>query len=188
MKKGQRKNVKPLRGDESKQIIDDYMGGFSMETLKRRYRRSVQTIREILERQGIPIRSLNFYKIRERNPRFGKKLSEEHKARIAGGAKKRMGENNGSWKGGIRISKHRTGRKIRIILCPKHPSADSNGYVSEHRLVMEKLLRRNLLKEEVIHHIDGNPLNNDPDNLMLFPNNQVHLAYHRKIRGKKNEA
>jgi len=41
------------------------------------------------------------------------------------------------------------------------------GYISEHRIVMELSLGRRLKKGEVIHHIDGNKLNNNIDNLVL---------------------
>lgn len=41
------------------------------------------------------------------------------------------------------------------------------GYVNEHRIVMELHLGRRLVKGEVIHHIDGNKLNNDISNLVL---------------------
>lgn len=41
------------------------------------------------------------------------------------------------------------------------------GYVSEHRIVIELQLNRRLKKGEVIHHIDGNKINNNPKNLFL---------------------
>ncbi len=56
---------------------------------------------------------------------------------------------------------------------------DKKGYVqvkangifqAEHRVVMEKILGRPLRKGEVVHHIDGNPINNSPSNLELWLN------------------
>lgn len=38
----------------------------------------------------------------------------------------------------------------------------------EHRTVAEKKLGRKLLDEEVVHHIDGDPRNNDPANLEVL--------------------
>lgn len=35
---------------------------------------------------------------------------------------------------------------------------------------------------EVIHHIDGNPFNNDPSNLMRFQNHADHMKYHAAQR------
>jgi len=40
-------------------------------------------------------------------------------------------------------------------------------YVYEHRFVLEKMLGRFLVSNEVAHHVDGNPLNNDPSNIEL---------------------
>lgn len=40
--------------------------------------------------------------------------------------------------------------------------------VREHRAIMERLIGRSLLPGEVVHHKDGNKLNNSPDNLMLM--------------------
>src|SRR5574344_566891 len=40
-------------------------------------------------------------------------------------------------------------------------------FVSYPRLVMEQYLHRKLLHNEQIHHIDGNPLNNDINNLEI---------------------
>jgi len=40
--------------------------------------------------------------------------------------------------------------------------------VAEHRHVMELKLGRKLTSAEIVHHGDGNPLNNDPSNLVVL--------------------
>ena len=75
------------------------------------------------------------------------------------------------WKGGSTIDRN----GYRLMLCRSHPFANSSGYVREHRLVMEEVLGRYLTPLEVVHHIDGNKLNNAPENLELFANNSEHL-------------
>ena len=66
------------------------------------------------------------------------------------------------------------------ILCfsPNHPFTNNNGYVLEHRLVAEKCLGRLLLKEEVVHHINGIKDDNRPENLYLFETNGKHTSFH----------
>lgn len=82
-------------------------------------------------------------------------------------------EKNFFWNGG------RTEDQDRYVLLkmPGHPHATKQGYVREHRLVMEKMLGRYLDPVEVVHHRDSNKANNDPSNLMLFANNAEHLLY-----------
>lgn len=49
--------------------------------------------------------------------------------------------------------------------------------VLEHRYVMEKVLGRPLRPDEIIHHKDGNPLNNHPDNLQIMTQS-THMILH----------
>lgn len=81
------------------------------------------------------------------------------------------GNRNGNWNGGTR----KDGEYV-LVLCPSHPYARVSGYVCEHRLVMEEMLGRLLEPDEVVHHIDDDPSNNEPENLMLFQNNAVHIS------------
>jgi hypothetical protein len=67
--------------------------------------------------------------------------------------------------GGSRFAMAEGYVKIHI---PGHPTANGDGYVLEHRLVMEQVLGRNLLKGESVHHKNGRRDDNRPENLELW--------------------
>lgn len=74
------------------------------------------------------------------------------------------GPKNGSWNG-----RRTTDGKYMLVRVGTH-------YVPEHRVVMEKMVGRPLDPKEVVHHKNGNPQDNRPENLVLFSDNATHLA------------
>jgi hypothetical protein len=88
------------------------------------------------------------------------------------------GNKHPNWKGGRYF--HSDGYVYNLL-----PDGKEN-YIMEHRIIMEHMIGRKLLKGEVVHHIDENKSNNNPLNLILFFNNIAHRKYHN-ILHKKNE-
>lgn len=88
------------------------------------------------------------------------------------------GINSINYHGGIKLDVRRgwiNGVSIRRM---NHPDATVNGYVPEHRLVMEKLIGRRLRSDEIVHHIDLDPSNNSPENLLLIESHSMHGLLH----------
>jgi hypothetical protein len=87
------------------------------------------------------------------------------------------GSSNPAWKGGVTYRRRRGNYvSVRYVRCPPPlmPMARKDGYVMEHRMIMAMMVCRCLTRTEVVHHIDHNPLNNDPSNLELWPDNRLH--------------
>ena len=69
------------------------------------------------------------------------------------------------------------GERSKIIRITKdHPfyRTSNKGNVSEPRLIMAKYLNRNLTKDDVVYHKDGDKDNNDISNLIVLTRREYH--------------
>ena len=75
----------------------------------------------------------------------------------------------------------------RMLYTPSHPKAIKagcwKGFVYEHTLVAEKMLKRPLRVNEVVHHLDGSRSNNRSYNLLVLERSQ-HLKLHAFLKYK----
>lgn len=62
-----------------------------------------------------------------------------------------------------------------------HPLANSNGYVTVHRISAEEYMGQSLATGERVHHINSDRLNNDRDNLAVLPSQTVHAQIHKYV-------
>lgn len=110
--------------------------------------------------------------------------TKESKIKIGKNTPKRFGEKNHAWKGGRTIAKC----GYVLIRSTKHPFKNRMGYVQEHRLVMENHLGRYLKKEEHVHHINENKLDNRIENLQIVSNSdhgKIHLE--NRLKNEKGQ-
>jgi len=154
---GRDKRIKQV---SSQEIVHFYRRNLTFKQIAEKFRISNRRISQILKSEKVVLK-VGFQGPHSENSRkkMGLKLSKHP-----------------HWKGGKSI----TGSGHILIKRPDHPFPDRQGYVLEHRLVMEKHLGRYLKRSEVVHHINDNPSDNRLSNLMLFPNNAAHSSFHRR--------
>jgi hypothetical protein len=129
------------------------------EWLENQYVKEKKSLREIAERCKVDFKTIHYWVRAFKLPR--QPVGD------------RPGERCKKWKGG-KTKVH--GYAVRMI---------HGNYFPEHRIVAATVLKRGLRKGEVIHHIDINPLNNDPSNLYVFPSQKEHKTYHMALKYRK---
>lgn len=55
----------------------------------------------------------------------------------------------------------------------------NNKYRMQHVLIAERALGKRLPKGSVVHHVNGDPADNTPTNLVVCPDQDYHLLLHR---------
>lgn len=155
---------------------------------------SITTVFNYLKKYGIETRSKKdtfTFKGRKqskevieiiRKTHKGKVLSKETKEKISE-SHKGLNRTNNKWNAHV---KNREDGYIQVYK-PEHPHANKDGYVMEHRLVMEEVLGRYIKENEVIHHINRNRKDNRPENLMIFSSISDHMRYHGYFRKKERK-
>jgi hypothetical protein len=68
------------------------------------------------------------------------------------------------------------------IHVPAHPRASQSGEVYEHVIIAERALGRYLPDGVEIHHVDENPRNNTPGNLVICQSKAYHKLLHVRMR------
>ena len=74
-----------------------------------------------------------------------------------------VGDRAANWRGGIRYDRDRV-----MVYAPDNPMANAHGYVYRYRIVAAELIGRPLAPEEIVHHLDGDETNDDPENLTVI--------------------
>lgn len=90
------------------------------------------------------------------------------------------GINNPMWKGGKKTGK---GGYV-LVWRPDHLYSNAQGYVSEHRMVMEEHIGRYLTPTEIVHHVNKNRQDNRIENLQLMESNSAHATLESKLRNR----
>lgn len=89
-----------------------------------------------------------------------------------------MATNNYTPKGRIKRSGY------WYLRLPDHPHSGKQGYIAEHRIIVEQNLGRYLLFEETVHHINGDKTDNRLENLELYATRGQHTLHHPEVVDK----
>lgn len=160
-----------------KEVIALYEDGLTGDDIADRFGVSGTAVRRQLERWDVPRRTRKILLSPEREAemveRYENGESSLELAAAYGISKPVILRRLKAAGANMRRSGRKRGTEARYVttfLMDDHPlraMASKNGNVMEHRLVMAEHLGRPLLKDETIHHINGDKRDNRLENLQL---------------------
>ncbi len=144
-----------LSGESSSDIADDL--GISAVHVRRVLKGASVTLRSASEGKKL---ALSRADVREKMSRAatGRKLSEKAKARL----RERVGPLNHNWMAGLTLS------SSGYLQFTNSQENGVNAGRLLHQVIAEWKYERRTGQGEHVHHIDGNKLNNDPNNLIIL--------------------
>lgn len=124
--------------------------------------------------------------------RLGKAHTAESRTKM--GANPPTGERSSQWKGGRYVSKGYVHVLARTLPAETQaiiaPMVGKNGYILEHRAVAAATAGRALTTDDVVHHVNGEKMDNRPENLAVTPradHSMEHREFERKFRALQAE-
>ena len=160
----------------------------SEELLKSLYVDELKSIKEISREISVPLSTVRFWLIE-----YGLLRSKADAIRLAKKQGKFSSPTNGQkrvfteqWKENIATARRRimAGKAKGVSKKPngylEHTTGENKGR-SVHVALMENVIGRRILREEVVHHIDHNRSNNALENLQLMTR-----AKHASLHAKEN--
>lgn len=139
---------------------------------------TAQAVRRSLKADGVQLRNLSqAMKLSHNRPEIVKKLSESatgrrHSEKTKENMRQVIGANHPLWRAGLTIS---AGGYLQFTSSPAN--GDHAGRLL-HQVICEWKEGKKLREGFHVHHIDGNKLNNHPDNLISMPASE-HARLHK---------
>ena len=157
-----------LAGHERKKlaalVARKYINGCSLNYLATRLGWCSGTIRNLIIESGVRLRSRG----------EGTQLSYLDPSRPRGNGL--SGESHPAWNGG------------RIISMGYVLITVNKGRFAEHRIVCADKIKRKIKRNEVVHHINGDRLDNRPENLEVMLRSEHSRMHMTEIRRKQRDA
>lgn len=154
--------------------------GLPMHQIAKELKIAVGSVFNCLKRKGIETRPPHIgFKGKTHTKEARKKMSDKNTGKIVSEETRRKISEARKLEGPGHKKKRDDG--YISIYYPKHPDSNAEGYILEHRLVMERHIGRRIRPDEVVHHKNHDRADNRIENLELLTFKE-HAALHMRER------